>query len=34
MLFEHEFVDHWEYCQSWTPSYATGNSLRDLKKSV
>ena len=32
MLFEHEFVDHWEYCRSWTRSYATGNSLRDLKK--
>ena len=32
MLFEHEFVDHWEYCQSWTRSYAIGNSLRDLKK--
>jgi hypothetical protein len=34
MLFEHEFVDHWEYCRSWTQSYATGSSLRDLKKSV
>jgi hypothetical protein len=32
MLFEHEFVDHWEYCRSWTQSYATGSSLRDLKK--
>ena len=32
MLFEHELVDHWEYCRSWTRSYATGNSLRDLKK--
>ena len=34
MLFEHEFVEHWEYFRSWTRSYATGNSLRDLKKSV
>ena len=32
MLFEHEFVDHWEYCRSWTRIYDTGNSLRDLKK--
>jgi hypothetical protein len=34
MLFEHSFIDHWEYCRPWTRSYATGNSLRDLKKSV
>ena len=34
MLFEHQFIDHWEYCRPCSRSYATGNSLRDLKKSV
>ena len=32
MLFEHELADLGEYCRSWTRSYATGISLRDLKK--
>jgi hypothetical protein len=32
MLFENEFIDQWEYCHPWTRSYATGNSLCDLKK--
>jgi len=32
MLFEHEFVDHWEYWRSWTRSYATGNSAWPEKK--
>jgi hypothetical protein len=32
MLFEHEFVDHWEYCRLWTRSYATENSTWPEKK--
>ena len=32
MLFEHELADLREYCRSWTGSYATGISLRDLNK--
>ena len=32
MSFEQELADLWEYCRSWTQSYATGISLRDPKK--
>ena len=32
MLFEHELADLWEYCRTWTQSYATGIPLHDLKK--
>ena len=32
MSLEHELANLWEYCRSWTQNYATGISLRDLKK--